>query len=38
MKYQATAWKEIEGPCLKDFNEKEAVASVNGALDRKSVV
>ena len=32
MKYQATAWKEIEGPCLKDFNEKEAVASVNGAL------
>ena len=32
MKYQATAWKEIEGPCLKDFNEKEAVDSVNGAL------
>ena len=32
MKYQATAWKEIEGPCLKDFNEKEAVSSVNGAL------
>lgn len=32
MKYQATAWKEAMGPCLKDFNEKEAIDSVNGAL------
>ncbi len=32
MKYQATAWKEAKGPCLKDFNEKEAIDSVNGAL------
>lgn len=32
MKYQATAWKEAMGPCLKDFNEQEAIDSVNGAL------
>ena len=32
MKYQAAAWKEATGPNLKDFNEKEAVDSVNGAL------
>ena len=32
MSFEAKAWKETEGPFLKDFNEKEAIDSVNGAL------
>ena len=30
--YEAKAWKETEGPCLRNFNEQEAIDSVNGAL------
>ena len=33
MAYQGTAlWREQEGPCLRNFNERKAVDSVNGAL------
>ena len=33
MAYQGTAlWREPEGPCLRNFNERKAVDSVNGAL------
>ena len=32
MEYRPTAWAEAEGPCLKDFNEREETDSVNGAL------
>lgn len=32
MKYENKAWRESEGPCLRNFNEQEAVDSVNGAL------
>lgn len=32
MKYEAKAWKEAEGACLRNFDEREAVDSVNGAL------
>ena len=32
MSFEAKAWKETEGPFLKDFNEQEAIDSVNGAL------
>lgn len=32
MKYEPRAWREQEGPCLRNFNEEEALASVNGAL------
>ena len=30
--YEAKAWKEKDGPCLRGFNEKESIDSVNGAL------
>ena len=32
MRYEATAWKEPEGPCLRNFDEAGNIASVNGAL------
>lgn len=32
MRYEATAWKEPEGPCLRNFDEAGDIASVNGAL------
>ena len=30
--YKASAWKEKEGPCLRNFNEKWTRESINGAL------
>ena len=32
MKYEAKAWKETEGACLRNFNEQAQIDSVNGAL------
>ena len=32
MEYEAKAWQEAEGPCLRGFDEAEALSSVNGAL------
>ena len=32
MKYEAKAWKETEGPSLRNFDEKKQIDSVNGAL------
>lgn len=32
MKYEAKAWKETEGACLRNFKEQAQIDSVNGAL------
>ena len=32
MAFEAKCWREPEVPCLRNFNEQEAVESVNGAL------
>ncbi len=32
MAFEAKSWREPEVPCLRNFNEQEAVESVNGAL------
>ena len=32
MSFEAKAWKEIEGPCLRNFDEQGDIDSVNGAL------
>ena len=32
MKYEARAWKETAGACLRNFNEQAQIDSVNGAL------
>jgi fructoselysine-6-phosphate deglycase len=30
--YEAKMWKEVEGPCLRNFDEKQVLGSINGAL------
>ena len=32
MSFEAKKWQEAEGPCLRNFDEKEAIESVQGAL------
>ena len=32
MSFEAKKWQETEGPCLRNFDEKEAIESVQGAL------
>ena len=32
MKYEAKAWAETQGACLRNFNEQGDIDSVNGAL------
>ena len=38
MKYEAKAWKESEGACLRNFNEQAQIESVNGALALRSQI
>lgn len=38
MKYEAKAWKETEGACLRNFKEQAQIDSVNGALALRSQI
>ena len=38
MKYEAKAWKETEGACLRHFKEQAQIDSVNGALALRSQI